>query len=54
MPQEITPDTTYYLVLGYAAFAIIGGGYLLSLVARARKLHTEHAAIKHLGEEIAE
>ena len=54
LPQEVTPDTTYYLVLGYTAFAVLGGGYILSLFARRRKLRADQVTIKQLQEAIDE
>ena len=54
LPQEATPDTTYYLVLGYTAFAVLGAGYILSLVARRRKLRAEQVTIKQLQRTIKE
>ena len=46
----MTPDTSYYLLLGYAAFAILGAGYMVSLVSRYKKLRAEKANIKLIGE----
>ena len=39
--QEMTPDTSVYMFLGFSVFAILGAGYVISLLARSRKLRRE-------------
>ena len=51
MPQEITADTTRYMVLGYVAFFVIGVGYLVSIIARVGKMRRAQDAIRQEMEE---
>ena len=46
--QEITPDTSFYMLLGYAVFAILGGGYVVSVLARSRNLRREAETIARI------
>ena len=41
----MTPDTSFFMLLGFAIFAIIGGGYVISLLARSRNLRRQAARI---------
>ncbi len=52
--QEITLDTSFYMLLGYAVFAILGAGYVISLLARSRKLRREAETIARIQVEDSE
>ena len=43
-----TPDTSVYMIAGYAIFFIIGAIYLISLVVRTRNLHRDLDTLKDL------
>jgi len=49
--QEITPDTSFYMLLAYAVFAILGGGYVISLIARSRNLQRQLETIARMQVE---
>ena len=49
--QEITPDTTIYMIMGYAVFGILSAGYVISLVARRRKLLEKTEVITRMKSE---
>ncbi len=49
--QEIRPDTSFYMLLGYAVFAILGADYVISLLARSRKLQREAKTIARIQVE---
>ena len=52
--QEITPDTSFYMLLGYAVFAILGVGYAVSLLVRSRNLRREAETIARIHVENTE
>jgi len=39
--QEAPPDTTSYMILGYAVFFVISAIYVLSLIVRRRNLEQD-------------
>jgi len=39
--METTPDTTQYMILGYAVFFVVSAIYLASLVIRSRNLNRD-------------
>lgn len=43
------PDNTGYMIAGYVAAAVILGGYVLSLVVRARAMSRRGDAIDVIG-----
>ncbi len=52
--QDITPDTTFYMLLAYAVFAILGGSYVISLIARRRNLQRQSETIARTQVENSE
>jgi hypothetical protein len=49
--QSSIPDTSTYMIAGYAVFAIIMAVYLLSLVVRQRNLEQDLTTLESLQEE---
>ncbi len=52
--QEITPDTSVYMFLGFSVFAILGAGYVISLLARSRNLRRQADKIAQMQVETDE
>lgn len=46
--MEPTPDTSYYMILGYAVFFIVSIIYLLSLYVRNRSLQRDLEILEDL------
>ena len=49
--METTPDTSGYMIAGYAVFFIVSAIYLLSLFVRNRSLQRDLETIEHLESE---
>ena len=49
--QDITPDTSFYMIMGYAVFGILGAGYITSLLARRRRLLRQTETIARMQSE---
>ena len=47
----MTPDTTNYLILGYAVFSIVFVIYLFSLFVRSRNLKQDIELLQELDRE---
>ncbi len=47
----MTPDTSTYMLAGYAVFFVVFGLYLLSLYLRWRNLTREQSLLKDLDKE---
>jgi hypothetical protein len=46
--QETTPDTSGYMIAGYAVFFIVSAIYLLSLYVRNRSLQRDLETLENL------
>ncbi len=46
--QDVTPDTSGYLIAGYAVAFIVMGLYVLSLYLRNRNLHQDLTTLEEL------
>lgn len=46
--METTPDTTQYMILGYAVFFIVSAIYLASLYIRSRSLQRDLETLEEL------
>ena len=46
--QDVTPDTSGYLIAGYAVAFIVMGLYVLSLYLRNRNLHQDLITLEEL------
>ena len=51
MQNPPTPDTVSYLILGYVLMAVVGLGYLLSLLFRQRGLMRDLEVLAKLNED---
>jgi hypothetical protein len=51
MPENVTPDTAGYLVLGLVAIAAVVFGYLASLYIRYRNLQKDQQLIEQLRDD---
>lgn len=49
--QEVTPDTSAYMIAGYAVFTAILGVYLLSLYIRSRNLQRDLKMLEAMAAE---
>jgi len=49
--MESTPDTSQYLILGYAVFFIVSAIYLVSLYVRNRSLQRDLETLEGLDAE---
>jgi hypothetical protein len=49
--QDPTPDTSGYMLAGYAVFFIVSSIYLFSLYVRNRSLQRDLETIEHLESE---
>jgi len=49
--QEPTPDTSGYMIAGYAVFFIVSAIYLLSLFVRNRSLQRDLETLANLESE---
>ena len=48
--QSAPPDTTVFMVLGYAIILLVIGGYLASLVIRHRNLQKDLEVLQEIQE----
>ncbi|MBV6396716.1 MAG: hypothetical protein HFACDABA_02316 [Anaerolineales bacterium] len=46
--MEPTPDTSQYMILGYAVFFVVSALYLASLFIRSRNLHRDLETLEEL------
>jgi cell division protein FtsL len=46
--QEATPNTVFYMILGYAVFFIVSAIYLLSMYIRHRSLRRDLETLEEL------
>jgi hypothetical protein len=46
--QEITPDTSGYMIAGYAVFFIVSAIYIASLVVRHRNLQRDLETLEEM------
>ena len=46
--MEPTPDTSQYMILGYAVFFVVSAIYLISLVVRNRNLQRDLEALEEM------
>jgi len=51
--QEPTPDTSGYMIAGYAIAFLVLGLYVASMYIRNRNLHQDMAMLEELGEPLA-
>lgn len=49
--MEPIPDTSQYMLLGYAVFFIVSAIYILSLYVRNRSLQRDLETLEELGTE---
>lgn len=49
--QDAPPDTSVYMIAGYAAFFVLTAIYLISLVVRSHNLHEDLRTLEKLQEE---
>jgi len=49
--QEITPDTSFYMLLAYAVLAVLSSGYVISLITRSRNLQRQAETIARMQVE---
>ncbi len=49
--MEPTPDTSQYMLLGYAVFFIVSAIYLVSLVIRNRNLQRDLETLEELEQK---
>ena len=49
--QDVTPDTSSYMILGYSIFFVVTAVYLISLFVRSRNLKRDLAALEELQQE---
>lgn len=49
--QTPTPDTSNFLIIAFVVFAVLGGGFLVSLVARFRSLRRDAEMVEELLKE---
>lgn len=47
----MTPDTTNYMILGYAVFSLVMAGYLASLFIRFRNLKQDLEVLEELEKQ---
>ncbi len=47
--QEPTPDTSGYMIAGYAVFFIVGAIYLVSLFVRNRNLRRDLETLEEIN-----
>ena len=49
--MEATPDTSAYMIGGYAVFFIVSAIYLISLIVRHRSLQRDMETLENLESE---
>lgn len=49
--QDAPPDTSVYMIVGYAAFFVLTAIYLVSLIVRSHNLHEDLKMLEKMQEE---
>ena len=49
--QDVTPDTSSYMILGYSVFFIVMAIYLVSFFIRSRNLNQDLSALDEMKSE---